>query len=315
MLSNLLCKCRINKTPICGLTLMILAQVCFACAWAVIKQLGKELPLFEIIFFRAFFGLLIIVPIALKKYGTLKGNNNKLLILRGCTGFIGMITTFYAMIHLHLGDAALTINTAPIFVALFSVIFLKEKISKAILFWIFIAFVGLILILKPTPTLFKLPSLLGISGGIVIAITMMIIRKLHETDNSIMITLYFTLIVTIGVIPFMIPSFIMPSIQEIVLLAIIATFVTGAQLLLTKSFSFAPPIVIAPFSYLSVIIAYIIELVVWSHIPTFLSIVGAVLVISSGVLITISAAKPKKIRIDAVPVLPSSIAELTPIQK
>lgn len=272
-----------------GILMMILSQASFATAWGVVKLIGKEVSTIELVFFRATLSLAIVLPLAYARAGTLAGKNYKLLFVRGLVGFIGMFCSFYALVHLRLGDAALLTNTAPIFVAILSPFLLKERTSKWLIVCIASAFLGLGLMLKPTAGIFQPAALFAVASGICVASAAMVIRKLHETDSSSIITFYFTTIVTLLSAPSLLFGFRMPGLEVFGLLFLVAISVTAAQLFLTRALKFAPSNVVSPFGYLSVIISYAVGVIFWDEIPGFYSILGAALVMASGVAIAIIA--------------------------
>lgn len=273
---------------------MVLAQICFAAAWAIIKWIGKDIPLFEVVFFRAFLSLFILVPIMIKRGSEFKGSRYDLLILRGVLGFVGMTATFYALTKMHLGDATVLFNTFPLFIALFAPLLIKEKFIRSHFLFIILAFVGVSLIIKPSYTIFNSASFIGLMAGVITGFTMITVRKLTETDGSFTITFYFTTIVALGAAPFMAAEFVLPSISTFLLMTCIAVAVTAGQLLNVKAYSYDHASVISPFGYASVLCSYILGIVIWNEIPDLLSILGGILVVIAGVAITMSRGRFKQ---------------------
>ena len=72
------------------------------------------------------------------------------LCLRSITGGAGIFGNFYAIDRLVLSDAAILNKMAPFFAILFSFVLLKEKIRTVPLIAIIVAFLGSMLVIKPT---------------------------------------------------------------------------------------------------------------------------------------------------------------------
>ncbi len=272
-----------------GIIWMILAQIVFVTTWTAIKTLGKRLPLFEIIFFRAFFSSLILLPLTHWRIGTFRGHDWITIFLRSLTGVAAMIAAFYTMIHIELGNAATLLNTLPIFVAILAPSLLGEPFRRRQFLFVLIAFAGILFILKPDAELVQGNSLIGLLAGFLAALAMLCLRKLRHTDNVLTITLHFTLFTALVCLPFMLRHFIWPTREEWFWLAFIGFFVTFAQLFMARAYHFGRASTIAPFAYISVIGSYIAGLVFFTEVPDLLSAIGSAVVIVGGVGVMLTA--------------------------
>lgn len=268
---------------------MLAAEICFVAAWTAIKKMGQRLPLFEIIFFRAFFSLLILLPLTRWRLHTFRGRDLCTLFLRAITGYAAMILAFYAIINIEIGDAVALFNTLPIFVALMSPALLGEPFRKLQLAFIAVAFAGVIIVLKPSSDIFAGASLYALIAGFLAALAMICIRKLGATDSPLIITLYFTAFSAIASLPVAASDFILPTVAEWAWLAFVGLAVTFGQLFMTKAYKFGTAATISPFGYASVIGSYIAGLFFFSEIPDHQSIVGAFVIIASGIGIMLAA--------------------------
>jgi drug/metabolite transporter (DMT)-like permease len=278
-----------RRVLMAGIFWMVLAQLLFVAAWTAIKMLGSRLPLFEIVFFRAFISLLALLLIAIMREKSIKGRNYAALFLRAIFGFIAMTLAFYAMIEMEMGNASTLFNTLPIFVALLAPPILGEAFSTRKLVIVFVAFAGIALILKPDAGIVQGASLFALLAGFLGALAMLSVRKLAATDSPLIITLYFTAFTAAASAPMAAMDFVPPTLPEWGWLVFIGVFLTFAQLALTSAFTFGHASTIAPFSYVSVIGAYAAGLLFFGEVPDALSIAGAAIIIGSGIAIMLSA--------------------------
>lgn len=272
---------------------MITAEILFACAWAIIKWAGSYFSVFEVVFFRATLSLAILIPFMIVRGSSFKGKNNRLLLLRSLFGFLGVATSFTAMIYMNLGNASVLLNTFPLFVAILAPLLINEKFRRLNFIFVIVAFAGIWMLTKPTRHIFQDISLLGLMSGIFAALSVICVRRLTLTDSSAVITLYFTAFTAIASIPFAIRDFAWPTPFEWLLLIVMGTAVTAGQLLMTKAYSYGRAATLSPFAYISVVCAYIFGILLWNDIPDTLSVIGALLVISTGIGITISEGRAK----------------------
>ncbi|MGH6913896.1 MAG: EamA family transporter, partial [Geminicoccales bacterium] len=89
-----------------GALWVILSCLCIGTTAALVKSLGARLDSFELNFFRAAFGLLSVLPFALKAGPAVLRTRHPLLHLgRGIFGTVGMMSAYFALTRLPLADA------------------------------------------------------------------------------------------------------------------------------------------------------------------------------------------------------------------
>lgn len=274
-----------------GIIFMILAQICFVGAWSAVKHVGQRLPLFEVLFFRGFFSLIILLPATLWRARTLHVKSKKMVFLRSFFGYIAMILSFYAIINMEMGDAASLFNTLPIFVALLAPPLLREPFGRKQFIFIITAFAGILMILKPTSGIVQTMSVYALLAGFISSISMICIRKIHEKDSSWVIALYFTIFTAIASAPMAIATYIPPTPTEWALLGFVGFMISLAQIFLTKAYKLGEAATIAPFNYTFVIGSYITGLMIFSEMPDAISIGGACVIVGSGIAIMLTAPK------------------------
>ena len=77
----------------------------------------------------------------------------------------------------------------------------------------------------------------------------------------------------------------MPNIQDLILLSFIGIFGGVANLWLSQSYKFSEVSLVTPLKYLALVFAIIFGFFIWDEIPTFKTLLGALLVITSSVII------------------------------
>ena len=275
-----------------GILYMIAATLCLAAGWVGIKFAGERLPTAEVVCLRSLVGLPLLIPVAKMRAGSLWGHNQKLLLLRGLAGLCGMMCLFYGIIHLNMGDASVLLNTFPLFVALLAPFLLKEPTHPRVFFFVIIAFIGIGFILRPTKEIINVAALIGLAGGFFVALAMIAIRKLRATENTWVITFWFSAVVAAGALPFMLMDFVMPTPREWLIILVSGTILTMSQLFVTKAYGYATAATIAPFAYAAVLWSYGLDMLVWDFVPDFWSIVGSGVIIVSSVGSMLIARKP-----------------------
>ena len=125
-----------------------------------IKATGDHIPLFQVVFFRNFFALLpLIFFIYFLKLNLRSINNYKLHIARAFIGITAMSLFFISIRYVPLVEMQTISYSSVFFISILSIFFLGEKIGYRRIIAIFIGFIGVLIILKPsTCLLYTSPS-------------------------------------------------------------------------------------------------------------------------------------------------------------
>lgn len=260
---------------------MILTTFLFSSMAALIKGLEGEIPPTEIVFLRSLFSLPFLYILNKYFHQPFFSKDRFNIMIRSLSGFIAMIFYFKALHLIPLALASFLYNSQPIFVAIFSPLFLSEKIKKNTILSISFGILGIFLILKPGFEFNKASIYMLISASTA-AIAHIFIRKTGFAENPLTIVFDFTFILTIcsGIIT--IPFFIFPSKERVLPLILISLFAALGQITMTAAYTLEEAQKIAPIGYFGVIFATIYGFLFWKEMPDVLSFLGGFLIIIGG---------------------------------
>ncbi len=252
---------------------------------AIVKQATQELPAAMVVFVRNAFGLVALAPWLVR--GGCKGLATRCLrlhLLRSLAGLTSMYCFFYALSQLALANAVLLNYSAPLFIPIFALLWLKEPFPMPQRLAAVIGFSGIALILKPDAGLLHPAALIGLTAGIFTALAFVGIRRMAETEPTTRIVFYFGFISTvISALP--LPwVWITPRPALLGLLLVMGVLATTAQLLMTRGYALAPAAQVGPFGYTIVIFAALLGWLLWGEVPDARAAWGALLVMGAGVL-------------------------------
>jgi len=234
-----------------------------------------------------FLSALVVVTIivALRRFRDLKTTVMPMHLLRGGTGISGFLLFIGAAQATSLMNANVLLNTTPIFIPLLAMAFLHNRINRQLWLAIAMGFAGMVIIVKPSATIFTDPgNLLGLLAGFVTAIEFLAVKKLDESDSPLTQMFYFLLIGTV------ICSFLVAGkFQAITASHMLIMLATGIclvlfQFLLIKAYMYAKPHEIGAFQYSSVVFAAILGWVVFKESLDAATIAGTTLVCIGGYL-------------------------------
>ena len=208
------------------------------------------------------------------------------LFLRAIAGSVGVFGNFYAIDHILLADAAILNKMAPFFTILFCYIILKEKIKPVPLICIIIAFLGSILIVKPSFNFTQmLPTLAAFMGGVGAGLAYASIRKLSYLGcNGKIIILFFSAFSMLLSVPYLITSFNPMSAKQVLMLCLAGSCAAGGQFSVTAAYYHAPANKISIYDYSQVLFSTLFGFIFFAQIPDWMSLLGYVIIISMAIV-------------------------------
>lgn len=286
---------RYQQNFVLGAGLIVASELLFASMGATVKAVSLELPTEVVVFMRGLFGVVILLPLLMRRLrqDTLHTQVLHLHLLRALLGVSAMYCFFYALANMQLADGMLLKMTAPLFMPLIAALWLYEKLNAKVWWAVGLGFVGVALVLQPQGQ-FNWVALVGLAGGMFAAAAKVTVRRLGQTEPTVRIVLYFSLVVMlIAAIPLS-WAWQSPTLREWGLLFLMGLFGTLGQLLLTRGYSVAAASQVAPFTYFSVVFAALYGYLFWEETlkPSFIA--GAILIAVAGIIaLRVNRAKAK----------------------
>ena len=260
------------------------------CTFSVMDLLVKwsdEYPTGEVLFFRGFFGLLptyfLIPKDQLKTF--YKTSRPKEHLFRCVTGLIALIAIVIALRTLPLAVVVSLSYAAPLFITILSIFLLSEKVGLFRWGAVLIGLIGVIVISEPGFEEMNIYYLLPLIFCLGMAFVTITIRKLSTTEPIWLISIFFTITISIAGLVTIPMGWIMPNVKDFILLALIGVTGGAANLFLTQSYKLSEVSLVAPLKYLSLVFAIIFGYLIWNEIPTLKTLIGALLVIFASLII------------------------------
>ena len=280
-----------------GAIYMILSVLFFSFMDILIK-VTDEYDVGQIMFFRALFGLIPIFFLIPKNRikNFYKTKNIKLHFFRSFFGAIAMAAIFIGLRNLQLAEVTALAFSGPLWVVLFSMFFLSEKIRLKRWIAVGLGFIGVIIISKPGFDNLNFYYIYPIIFCIGFAAVSILIRKLTLAGESVwLIAFYFSLVSGLGgLLTIPLGLWKMPNTYDFILLILIGLFGGIANLLLTQSYKLAEVTLTTPLKYLSLVIAIIFGFYFFEEIPSIHTLSGAALIVVSSAIIFIRENQLKK---------------------
>lgn len=243
-------------------------------------------------FIAYFTGASVLTPYILWKGPSyLKSAHYGKLIGRAVFGTMASFLYTVSLQFIPIVNGTLLFNTAPIFIPLLSLIFLRTNISRSIWIAVAIGFFGIILIIHPTAEIFtQTGNIVGLLSGIFLAIAYLLMKLLTGTDPGIRIIFYYLGIGACMQAP-MLPFYTMPDPLGTLYAALSGLMLLLAQVMLVTAYRFAQASEVGVYQYASVVFVGLFQWIFWNQTPTPSEILGALFVIAAGIIIIRSNGK------------------------
>jgi drug/metabolite transporter (DMT)-like permease len=275
----------LNKNQL-GFLYMFLS-ICGFSLMDIIVKWSVDYPIGQILFFRGFFGVIFYFFVIPKDrlHNFYLTKRPGLHLLRCVSGLIALVAIFIALRELPLATVVSISFAAPIFTTIFSIFLLSERVGIYRWLAVLVGFIGILVITEPGISelniyyIFPIIFCLGLSY---VAITL---RQLSSTEPVWLISLFFSLAITL--LSFLtIPSgWVMPSFNHFIILSFIGIFGGASNLWLSQSYKYSEVSLVTPLKYLALVFAIIFGYFIWDEIPTIKTIAGSFLVIISTLII------------------------------
>ena len=285
-----------NQNHLGGICMIL--SVLFFSLMDVLIKITYKFDVGQVMFSRALFGLIPIFFLIPKKQlkDFYKTKYKGLHFYRSFIGAIAMYAIFVGLRNLELAEVTSMAFSGPIWVVIFSILFLGEKIKAKRWIAVGLGFTGVLVISKPGfdnlnfyyiyPVIFTL----GFAG------VSIFIRRLTLLGEPVyLIAFYFSVCSAIfGLFTLPFGGWLMPSGYELGLLILIGLLGSIANLLLTKSYQLAEVSLTTPLKYLSLVFATIFGFYIFNEVPTIYTLYGASLIIISSAIIFVREHQLKK---------------------
>ena len=267
-----------------GVILAFLAYASFSVADALIKVTGPTMSVFEIAFFTT---SLSIIPAALTKRGErwrdiYKLRHPWLVHLRCATAISGTACVMFAFTHIPFADVYAIGFLTPIIVTLLGVVVLREYVAVHRWLLLIISFLGVVLVIRPGVRDLQLGHLAIFCSVFFGGITTIILRHVAPKERRVSLVglqvLYSALFN--GVL--MIPTFVIPSPEQLAVFLGIGLLGGTGGLLLIAAASRTPANLVAPVQYSQLIWAIVFGALFFGEYPDYVAVIGLVIVLAAG---------------------------------
>ena len=302
-----------------GISAIVFGTICFSVNDISVKLFSSEIPLNQLMFFRAIFAISILLFVILPFYGGFKylnTSNPTFHIFRGLA-VVGANTFFFISIaELSLAEATAIFFIAPILITIFAMFFLQEKVGIRRGLACFIGFLGMLFIIKPGTISFELISIFPLIAALFYTALHIITRKYGSQEKPLTMGFYIQVCFLVtslmfaggfylvdfdaehsNALTFLTGSWVSVSTFDMFhILVGIALPISIGGILVSYAYKNYEASFLAPFEYGALVIAVVSTYLIWNEIPDRLSLIGMILIMLSGIFVSLREKQVSSIR-------------------
>jgi drug/metabolite transporter (DMT)-like permease len=280
-----------------GIRAMAIGAFWFSVMGLFVKVAGRRLGSMEIVFARS------VITLGLSWWSLWRldispfGTNRPLLFVRGLLGATALLFYFYSIVHLPLGEATLIQYTNPVFATVLAAVILRESLRAREIACLVASLLGVLFVAHPPPALAAdsppvNPLYIGAAlvGAACSGSAYTLVRKMRGTEHPLVIVGYLPLLSVPMSLPFAIAQWTWPNAWEWLLLIGVGVTTQLAQVSMTRGLQLERTARATTTGYLQVAFAVLWGAIFLGEIPDVWTLVGAVSIIGSTLVLTWSKA-------------------------
>jgi drug/metabolite transporter (DMT)-like permease len=271
-----------------GLILGFSGYTIFVLLDSIIKlNLVNKYPVLEINFLICLFAFIpVLAALAIVgNWNTLINNKIHIQLLRGVLGLICgalIVNSFkrHALIEIYP-----ILFSTPLILTILSHFILKEKVGIRRWSAVLIGFAGVLIVSRPGTIHFTLPLFGLFFAAIILALNVLIIRRLANTQSSIAFAFYGTVVGLVISGMFSFQNFVSVPLEDLIIFVVCGIIggigglcITGASKILESS-------EFAPIQYVQLVAGFIMGYLFFKDLPDTFEIIGSLVIVFSGLFI------------------------------
>jgi drug/metabolite transporter (DMT)-like permease len=275
----------LRRQRLTGIALMCGAVATFSCLDTTGKYLLHYMDPLEVVWAR-YFGAFVLALFFLNpvtKPGMMVTRRPILQIARSALLLFSTGLNFFALRYLQLDEALSILFSTPFIVAVLCGPLLGEWVGWRRWTAIGVGFFGVLLVARPGFGGLHPAALLSLASAVCYALYVIATRILSRSDSSETTLFYSNLVGAVAMLP--VVPFVWstpPNAFVVALMVLIGAFGSAGHFLLILGHRLAPASALAPFIYTQIVWTTTLGFLVFGDVPHHWTIVGGLIVVSSG---------------------------------
>lgn len=272
-----------------GALWMLASAVTFTLMTSLIKFLGENYSPALQTFYRQAAGLLVLAPIILRDpVAAFRTSRPGILLFRSLAGTIGMVLAFWAYQEMPLAEANALSFTRTLWIVPLAIFVLGEKIGPWRIIATLIGFGGVLLMLQPSiANAVGWPAAAALGSAALFAMTVTGMKMMTRDHSVTVLMVWSAVLGFVLAIPLAVLEWRWPAPLDLALLAAMGVLGLVTQVCYIKGMALGEAAAMAPIDYTRLVFAILFGLAFFHEVPNLITMLGALVVIGSTLVITL----------------------------
>lgn len=272
-----------------GALWMLASAVSFTLMTSLIKFLGDDYSPALQTFYRQAAGLLVLAPLILRDpAGAFRTTRPGILLFRSLAGTLGMVLAFWAYQQMPLADANALSFTRTLWIVPLAIFVLREKTGPWRLGATLVGFVGVLIMLQPSiANAVGWPAAAALTSALLFAMTVTGMKFMTRDHSVTVLIVWSAVLGLVFATPLAILEWRWPTPLDLALLAAMGVLGLATQTCYIKGMALGDAAAMAPIDYTRLVFAILFGFLLFHEIPNLITMVGALIVIGSTLVITL----------------------------
>jgi drug/metabolite transporter (DMT)-like permease len=275
---------------------MLASAVTFTLMTSLIKYLGDDYSPALQTFYRQAAGLVVLAPLILRNPGAaFRTTRPGILLFRSLAGTLGMVMAFWAYQKMPLAEANALSFTRTLWIVPLAIFVLGEKIGPWRMGATLIGFFGVLIMLQPSiANAVGWPAAAALGSAALFAMTVTGMKVMTRDHSVAVLTVWSAVLGFVLAAPLAALEWRWPAPIDLALLSAMGVLGLATQVCYIKGMSLGDAAAMAPIDYTRLIFAILFGLVMFQEVPNLITMLGALIVIGSTLVITIRELQVKQ---------------------
>jgi drug/metabolite transporter (DMT)-like permease len=287
-----------------GALWMLASAGCFTAMAVCLKLLAaREFPESQMVFFRCAAGFVVLLPFFLRAPKAAWAIKRPVpLFMRCFLSTLGFFAGFYSFAHMPLADAQAISFSRVLFITVFAVLLLHEKVGPRRWAAVGIGFVGVLLMLQPHGSSgMSLPALMQLASALLFGLTIVTVKDLTRDHSTVALVFYTNAFTTVAGLPFAFGGWQPLDASDMALFVGMGFAGVGAQSCYVRALSTGEASLMGTIDYVRLPLAIAAGFLLFQEVPAPLVLAGAGVIIASTLYITWRESRLEKPTVVAAP--------------
>lgn len=253
------------------------------------RQLSLAMSTFELMTWRSFIGLAIVLAVAGVKgtLGQIRARRMPLQVARNLAHFTGQNLWFWAITMIPLAQVFALEFTAPLWVALIAPFLLGERLTGTRAMAALIGFVGILIVARPDPGNIQPGTIAAAASAICFAFTAIFTKRLTRTEPVTNILFWLTALQAIFGVACSLAfahHLTLPDAASTPWLLVIGCAGLGAHFCITSAMKLAPASIVMPMDFARLPVIAVVGMLLYHEPLDMLVFLGAALIFGANSL-------------------------------